>query len=156
VKAKTVRTAGKLEGFRRALYARYDGRRDIDFNHVVASLPSVLVDSDEPFERVLLILKTLLEKQWNVDGFVAIYHPYRIKKTFAKDQYDHGGESGEGEMTWKEVLDRDDPEQCLTFEPHFHTSFRHRERPSTTSRLRPSTTILVGSSTQFIGALDQT
>ena len=123
VKTKTVRTAGKLEGFRRALYARYDGRRDIDFNHVVASLPSVLVDSDEPFERVLLILKTLLEEQWNVDGFVAIYHPYRIKKTFRKDQYDHGGESGEGEMTWKEVLDRDDPEQCLTFEPHFHTFF---------------------------------
>jgi hypothetical protein len=26
-------------------------------------------------------------------------------------------------MTWKEVLGRDDPEQYLTFEPHFHTFF---------------------------------
>ena len=26
-------------------------------------------------------------------------------------------------MTWKEALDRDDPEQYLTFEPHFHTFF---------------------------------
>ena len=86
MKTKTVRTAGKLEGFRRVLYARHDGRRDIDFNHVVASMPSVLVDSDEPLERVLLILKTLLEEQWNVDGFVAIYQPYRIKKSFRKDQ----------------------------------------------------------------------
>ena len=123
VKSKVVRMAGKLEGLRRALYARYDGRREIDFNHVIASLPSVRVDSEDALERVLLILKTLLEKQWGVDGFVAIFHPYRIKKEFRKDQYEHGGEPGDGDMTWKDVLNSDKPEQYLSFEPHFHTFF---------------------------------
>jgi hypothetical protein len=123
VKDKATRYAGKLEGLRRALYARYDGRKEIDFNHVVASLPSVLVDSTEPKERVLLILKTFLEKEWRIDGFAAIYHPYRIKKEYRKDQYEHGGEPGEGEMTWKDVLQKDDPHQYIKFEPHFHLFF---------------------------------
>jgi hypothetical protein len=49
VKRKVVRTAGKLKGFRRALYARYNGRNDIDFNHVVASPPGGFdVDSETP------------------------------------------------------------------------------------------------------------
>jgi hypothetical protein len=49
VKRKVVRTAGKLEGFRRALYGRYNGRKDIDFNHVVASPPEGFdVDSETP------------------------------------------------------------------------------------------------------------
>lgn len=123
VKEKVVRTAGKLEGLRRALYARHDGRRDIDFQHVVASLPSVKVDAEDALERILLVLKTLLEEQWDIDGFVAIFHPYRIKKEFRKDQYDHGGEPGEGEMTWGDVLSSEEPEKYLTFEPHFHTFF---------------------------------
>lgn len=123
VKSKAVRIAGKLEGFRRALYGRYEGRRDIDFNHVVASLPWLVLDSDAPLERALLILQTLLEEQWGIEGFVAIFHPYRIKKEYRKDQYDHGGEAGEGEMTWADVLDEDDPSEYLTFEPHFHTFF---------------------------------
>lgn len=123
VKSKAVRTVGKLEGFRRALYARHDGRKEIDFHHVIASLPSLLVDSGEPLERALLIVKTLLEEQWNIDGFVAIFHPYRIKQEYRKDQYDHGGEPGEGEMTWGDVLSSDNPEDYLKFEPHFHTFF---------------------------------
>lgn len=123
VKDKVTRWAGKLEGFRRALYARYNGRRDIDFNHVVASLPSVVFDSKEPTERALLLLKTLLEQQWGIDGFAAIYHPYRIKKEYRKDQYEHGGEEGEGDMTWKDVLNADNPEQYIKFEPHFHLFF---------------------------------
>ena len=128
IKAKSVRTAGKLEGLRRALYARYDGNYDIDFNHVVASLPSVRVDSATPKERVMLIIQTLLEENWDIDGFAAIYHPYRIKKEYRKDQYEHGGEPGEGEMTWKDVLDEDDPYQYLKFEPHFHIFFPARRR----------------------------
>lgn len=123
VKRKVVRTAGKLEGLRRALYGRYDGRRDIDFQHVIASLPWLVVDSENPLERALLILKVLLEEQWDIDGFVAIYHPYRIKKEYRKDQYNHGGEAGEGEMTWKDVLNSEDPSEYLTFEPHFHLFF---------------------------------
>ena len=123
VKDKTVRVAGKLEGMRRMLYSRYDGRKDIDFNHVIASLPDFAVDSDMPLERALMVIKTLLEKQWNIDGFAAIYHPYRIKKEYRKDQYEHGGEPGEGEMTWSDVLTSDDPYKYIYYSPHFHLFF---------------------------------
>lgn len=124
VKRNVVTAAGKLEGLRRALYARYDGKKDIDFNHVVASPPDgFAVDSETPLKRTLLIIKTLLEKKWNLDGFIAIFHPYRIKKEYRKDQYEHGGAEGEGEMTWKDVLDKDDPSEYLVFSPHFHLFF---------------------------------
>lgn len=123
VKDKTIRLAGKLEGMRRMLYVRHNENKDIDFNHVVASLPDFLVDSQQPVERALLILKTLLEKQWGIDGFAAIYHPYRIKKEYRADQYEHDGEEGDGDMTWKDVLTSDDPEQYIKFEPHFHLFF---------------------------------
>ena len=124
IKRKVTRTAGKLEGFRRALYARHNGRKDIDFNHVVASPPKdFAVDSETPLKRTLLIIKTLLEKQWAIEGFVAILHPYRIKKEYRADQYEHDGAEGEGDMTWKDVLNEEEPYQYLTFEPHFHLLF---------------------------------
>lgn len=124
VKRKVVTTAGKLEGLRRALYARYNGKKDIDFNHVVASPPDgFAVDSENPLKRTLLIIKTLLEKKWDIDGFVAIFHPYRIKKEHRADQYEHGGAEGEGEMTWKDVLSEEDPYEYLFFSPHFHLFF---------------------------------
>lgn len=123
VKDKTLRLAGKLEGMRRMLYARYDGRKDIDFNHVIASLPDFMVDSDEPLERALDVIKTLLEEHWHIDGFGAIYHEYRIKKEYREDQYEHGGEEGEGEMTWRDVLTSEDPSQYIYYSPHFHLFF---------------------------------
>jgi len=123
VKDKTIRLAGKLEGMRRMLYVRHNERKNIDFNHVVASLPDFLVDSQQPVDRALLVLKSLLEKQWSIDGFAAIYHPYRIKKEYRADQYEHDGEEGDGDLTWKDVLTSDDPEQYIKFEPHFHLFF---------------------------------
>jgi hypothetical protein len=124
VKRNVVSGAGKLEGNRRMLYARHDGGVNIDFNHVVASPPhSYQLDSDEPLERTLLIIKTFLEEHWAIDGFEAIYHPYRIKKQYRKDQYEHGGAKGEGDMTWKDVLSEDDPYQYIKFDPHFHLFF---------------------------------
>lgn len=123
VREKVIRYAGKLEGLRRKMYTSYNGRQNVDFNHVVASLPSVLVDSDTPRKRVVTILKTLLEEQWGIEGFAAIYHPYRIKQEYRKDQYEHDGEPGQGDMTWKDVLNADDPTQYIKFEPHFHLFF---------------------------------
>ena len=123
VKRKTVRLAGKLEGMRRMLYARHNGNKDIDFNHVIASLPDFAVDSKQPVERALKVLKTLLETQWGIDGFCAIMHSHRIKKEYRKDQYEHGGESGEGTMTWKDVLTSDNPSKYIYFSPHFHIFF---------------------------------
>jgi hypothetical protein len=76
VKSKTVRTAGKLWAMQQILNKRH--HEDIDHNHVVASMPDFLVDSDDPLDRALLVLKTFLTEHWAVEDFVAIYHPYRI------------------------------------------------------------------------------
>lgn len=123
VKNKAVRLAGKLDAMRRKLYAQHDGKKDVDFNHVVASLPGFLVDSKEPVNRALLVLKTLLEQNWHISGFAAIYHPYRIKKEYRKDQYEHDGEEGEGDMTWADVLSSENPEEYVKYSPHFHLFF---------------------------------
>jgi len=123
VKEKTIRLAGKLDALRRNIYAQYDGKKNVDFQHVVASLPDFQVDSQNPFDRALLVLKTLLEENWKVDGFAAIYHPYRIKREYRKDQYEHNGEAGEGDMTWSDVLASDNPESYLEYSPHFHLFF---------------------------------
>lgn len=124
VKSKAVRGAGKLEGMRRNLYVNeYNERADVDFNHVVASLPDLLVDSDQPIEHALKILKVLLEEQFGIKGFLAIYHPYRIKDEYRKEQYDHGGAEGQGDMTWKDVHNKANPYQYLKHEPHFHLFF---------------------------------
>ncbi|WP_170084199.1 hypothetical protein, partial [Haloarcula rubripromontorii] len=123
VKRKATTLAGKLEALRRKIYADNNGRRDVDFNHVVASLPGFLVDSKYPVKRALLVLKTLLKENWKVDSFAAIYHPYRIKKEYRKDQYEHDGEKGEGDMTWSDVLASDDPGEYLEYSPHFHLFF---------------------------------
>lgn len=123
VKSKVTRYAGKLEGFRRKLYGDYNGRKDIDFNHVVASLPGFIVDSTNPVERGMKVLKSILEENWYIEGFAAVYHPYRIKQEYRRDQYEHGGESGEGDMAWKDVLESEDPYQYLKKEPHFHLFF---------------------------------
>jgi len=123
VKDKVTRMAGKLEGFRRVLYSRHDGGKDVDFNHVIASMPDFTVESENPTERALKVIKTLLEKKWYIEGFAAVYHPYRIKKEYRKDQYEHGGESGEGDMTWKDVLNAENPEKYIYHSPHFHLFF---------------------------------
>ena len=124
VRDQVVVRASKLYGLGGDLYHnRYNERHDVDLNHIVASLPDILVDSDEPIEHVLKILKVILEKKWHIEGFEAIYHPYRIKDEYRKDQYDHGGEPGRGDMTWADVLNEDDPYQYLKHEPHFHIFF---------------------------------
>jgi hypothetical protein len=46
VKDKVTRSAEKLEGLRRALYARYNGQKEIDFNHVVALMPDFIVEAN--------------------------------------------------------------------------------------------------------------
>jgi len=124
IKRKVLRYAGRLDSLSRILHKRTG--EPIDQNHVVASLPGFLVDSDQPVERALVILQELLKYNWGIEGFAAIYHPFRIKQKFRKDQYSHGGAEGEGEMTWKDVLTEDDPYQYLKYEPHFHLFFPAR------------------------------
>lgn len=126
VKSKVVTAGGHLKAFAKILDSRH--HHNIDFNHVVASLPSIVFDSDEPIKRALLVIKTLLEEQWGIEGFLPIYHPYRIKQEYRKDQYEHGGAKGQGDMTWKDVLDSDNPYQYLKFDPHFHLFFPARRK----------------------------
>jgi hypothetical protein len=54
VKANVVRSGGSLWAMQQVLNSRH--HEDIDFNHVVASMPDFLVDSDEPLERALLVI----------------------------------------------------------------------------------------------------
>lgn len=126
VKAKTIRAVGKCWAMEQILYQR--NQENIDHNHVVASMPDFLVDSDEPINRAIEVLKTLLKYHWGIEDFVAIYHPYRIRKEYRKDQYEHGGEPGEGDMTWKDVLSSDDPEEYIYHSPHFHLFFPARRK----------------------------
>jgi len=123
IKNNVVSAASKLDGLRRRIYSDRNATKNVDFNHVVASLPEYRCDSDEPLEHALKSLKTLLEDQWHIEGFLAIYHPYRIRAENRMDQYDHGGRDGEGDMTWADVLTSDDPEQYLYHSPHFHLFF---------------------------------
>lgn len=123
VKREVVQKSRKLDGLRRRLYARKQGRKNFDFNHVVASLPSFKVDSDQPIERFLMLIKSLLEDNFGVEGFLAVYHPFRIKQEYRKDQYEHGGEPGQGDMTWKDVLGRPDWMKFVEHSPHFHLFF---------------------------------
>lgn len=126
VKSKTVRTAGKLWAMQQVLNHRH--HEDIDQNHVIASMPDFLVDSDDPIDRALLVLKTLLAEHWGIENFCAVYHPYRIKQEHRKDQYEHGGESGDGDMTWKDVLNADSPKEYIYHSPHFHIFFPAKRR----------------------------
>ena len=121
VKDKVLRLAGNLDSYARILHKRTG--EAVHQNHVVASLPGFLVDSDTPVDRAYEILKNILRHQWGIEGFAAIYHPYRIKKEYRADQYSHGGAEGEGDMTWMDVLSSDNPMQYLKFEPHFHLFF---------------------------------
>jgi hypothetical protein len=126
VKSKVVRTAGKLWAMQHVLNDRH--HEDIDHNHVVASMPDFLVDSDDPLDRALLVLKTLLTEHWGIESFVAIYHPERIKQEYRKDQYEHDGEPGQGDMTWKDVLSSENPDEYTYFSPHFHLFFAAKRR----------------------------
>lgn len=126
VKDKVIREAGYLDAYSRILHKRTG--EPIDQNHVVASLPGLLVDSDMPVDRAYEMLKTIVKHNWGIKGFLAIYHPYRIKKEYRADQYSHGGAEGEGDMTWKDILNEDNPMQYLKFEPHFHLFFPARRK----------------------------
>lgn len=121
VKRTVVRQAGLLDAYSRILHHRTG--EPVDQNHVVASLPSIVFDSDQPLKRAITVIKNILKHQWGIRGFAAIYHPYRIKKKFRADQYSHGGADGEGDMTWSDVLASDNPMQYLKFEPHIHLFF---------------------------------
>lgn len=122
VKKKLTRYSGKLARHKWLQYDRGDGR-NVDYNHVIASLPSVRVDSEQPIQRVLKIVQEILRRNWGIEDFAWIYHERRIKKEYRKDLLDHPGEDGEGDMSWKDVLTAEEREKYTYYAPHFHLFF---------------------------------
>lgn len=133
VKQNVVAKASKLKGLQKRLYAKHNCNHDIDYNHVIASAPDgFAVDSEEPVERSYLFLKAVLEGNWGVEGFTAIYHPYRIKEEYRQDQYEHNGAPGQGDKTWKDMIQIARKrsweyviDEYLCYNPHFHLFFPH-------------------------------
>lgn len=121
--SKTI--AAKTDGLRRLRYSRSEGRRHPKNHHVVVSLPSsIRFDSEDPFGRTTTLAK-LLMGQVDADTGTAIYHPYRIATEYRGDVLGHS--SGDGDLTWKDVLPLIDAEgwdavreEYLVFSPHFH------------------------------------
>ncbi|MFB6283645.1 MAG: hypothetical protein ABEK59_06890, partial [Halobacteria archaeon] len=129
IKRKTTRYAGKLRGYQQYLYACGGKTFDVDLSHVVASPPNDIAfdTSKSAIQKFLLVVQTILRESWGIEGFCAIFHPYRIKEQYRKDVYDHGdGSTGQGDMRWKNILNAENPMQYLTFSPHFHLFFPHK------------------------------
>lgn len=134
VKRKTVRWAGQLEAHRRIKYAEYNradshatsikDERKAVFNQLIISPPKgYKLDSDQPIERTKKLLKTILEKQFQIDGFGIIYHPYRIQAEYRDDKFDHPGEDGRGDMGWSDVLAQNNSYDYIYYSPHFHVYY---------------------------------
>jgi len=130
VKRSVISAASKIENHRYDLYYDQPGDQDVRTNHVVASPPpNIKFDSENPLERALLSIQEILPQflsEPDNRSFYSIYHPWRIKPEYRKDIYDHGGEEGEGDMRWSDVLSSDDWEKFVKFEPHFHLFFNSR------------------------------
>lgn len=123
-RAKSV--AAKVEALGRHLYTQENKTR-IKQHHLTASFrDSTRFNSKDPVKQAAEVQKVLLENV-NVRTGYLIYHPYRIAPEYRGDVLGH--ESGDGDMTWKDVLSKlESPswswqavrEEFLVYAPHFH------------------------------------
>jgi len=119
-RSKTV--ASKLEALRRYHSANGDEKY---LHHVTASLPdSTRFDSEDPLDRAIDLTKSLAH-QVNISTGYIVYHPYRIAAEHRGEV--NGHDSGEGDMTWADVLSLVETEgedavreEYLIHSPHFH------------------------------------
>lgn len=123
-RAKSV--ASKVEALGRHLYSQ-EGKQ-VKQHHLTVSLANIDVrfNSKDPLKQGVEAIKPLLSKV-NVETGYIIYHPFRIAPEYRGDVLGH--ESGDGDMTWKDVLSKVESdswtweavrEEFLVFEPHFH------------------------------------
>jgi hypothetical protein len=122
-RAKT--NAAMVEGLRR--YRAASGEPNPKYHHLTVSFPlSTRFDSTDAMGRGYEVAKLLLEEVGVYAG-VLIYHPWRIAKPYRGDVRGH--ESGDGDMTWAEILTKIESEEWsweaareefLTYGPHFH------------------------------------
>ena len=121
--AKT--NASMVEGLRR--YRAASGESNAKYHHLTVSFrPETRFDSADPFERGVEATKLLLEEVGVYAG-ILIYHPWRIAEAYRGEVRGH--ESGEGDMTWADVLTKvASPawsweaarSEFLVYAPHFH------------------------------------
>jgi hypothetical protein len=122
---RSTTVGAKVDGRRRKEYADSEGRTSPKLHHVTVSLPASLrFDSGDPLGRGFDLVKLLLA-QVDAHAGVLIYHPWRIAPAYRGDVLGHS--SGEGDLTWKDVLGLIDSEgwdavrdEYLTYAPHFH------------------------------------
>lgn len=105
----------KMEARRRTRESRGMGWQGWKFHHLVLSPPEgFALNSDQPFDRTIQILKEVLEELGVPEG-VLLYHPWR-------------GPDGDDRGFWKHVLPDGEEignntlveEHDLQFSPHFH------------------------------------
>ena len=113
--------AAKLQGYIGYHHAIGDAGRKMKGHHVVFNLrpegEGFRFDSSDPIERAVELVKELAHMV-NIDTGFLIYHPYRIKHEYRGDVVDH--ESGDGDMTWADLIGEDDWQEYVVHEPHFH------------------------------------
>lgn len=116
--------AAKLEALGRQRYA--NGKKTKQHHLTVSFRDSTRFNSSDPIKQANEVQKVLLQRA-NVDTGYIIYHPFRIAPEYRGSVMGH--ESGEGDMTWKDVLGKleDDgwtweavKDEFLTYAPHFH------------------------------------
>lgn len=113
--------AAKLQGYIGYQHAIGDAGREMKGHHVVFNFrpegEGVRFDSSDSLERGIETVKEMAHMV-NIDTGFLIYHPYRIKVEYRGDVVDH--ESGEGDMTWADLIGEDDWKEYVVHEPHFH------------------------------------
>ncbi|MCL7419177.1 MAG: hypothetical protein M8354_15275, partial [Halalkalicoccus sp.] len=117
--------ASKLEALGREEYAQ-NGKK-VKQHHVTISLrDSTRFNSKDPFKQGIEAVKALTTHVDIPTGFT-VYHPFRIAPAYRGDVLGH--ESGDGNMTWKDVLEKIESEgwswqavreEFLVYAPHFH------------------------------------
>lgn len=122
-KKQAVEICSKVNGRQ-----RYENRGPgpwIKMHHVVVSPPPEFrLRSDMPLDKAKEAVKLILGEGGAFEGAI-IYHPYRIKEKYRDEVLGHE-EQGDGDMLWKDVLERveeegvDAIEEYLVHEPHFH------------------------------------
>ena len=117
--------ASKLESLRGKRYQQ-DGKWWKHHHVVVSFRDNVRFDAGRPIERGIEAVKALMADV-NVDTGYIVYHPYRIVNEYRGEV--NGHDSGEGEMTWKDVLSKLESDdwtweairsEFLMYSPHFH------------------------------------
>ncbi|WP_135806655.1 hypothetical protein [Halorussus marinus] len=102
--------------------------RSVKKHHLTVSLAGIgfRVNAKDPLDRGFQVVKRLM-RQISVDTGTIIYHPWRITEEYRGEVKGH--ESGDGDMTWADVLGKvesDDwtweavRDEFLVYAPHFH------------------------------------